>query len=83
MYKHRRENKNKAFINFFLVIKMSASESQPRRVELTRAFKQNTMTTKSILHITMKSVFVLAKTSLMAVIHIYSLLNGVSYGDHH
>ena len=47
-------------------IKTSCSKSQLRKVELTPHSK-NAMTTESILHIAMKPVFVLTKTSLMAV----------------
>ena len=50
------------------IIKMSSSELQPRKVELMHVHSKNAMTTESILHITTKPVFVLTKTSLMAVI---------------
>ena len=48
---------------------MSGSESWPREVELMRThLKIPATTTVSILHITMETVFVSTKTSLMAMI---------------
>ena len=49
------------------VIKMSGSESRPRKVELMCTHSKNTTTTESILYITTKPVFVL---NLMTVIFI-------------
>ena len=53
-------------------IKTSSSESQPRKVELTCTHSKNVTTTVSvsILHITMKTIFIPTKTSLMAMIFI-------------
>ena len=52
----------------YVYIKMSSSESRPRKVELMHTHSKNVTTTESILHITMKFVFVLMKTSLIDVI---------------
>ena len=50
-----------------IIIKMSGSESRPRKVELTCTHSKNAMTTMSNVHITMKPVLVGAIASLMAV----------------
>ena len=51
-------------------IKMSSSELQPRKVELTLAHSKNSTTTVSILHLTTEPIFIPTKTSLTAFIFI-------------
>ena len=54
--------------NNLTIIKMSSSESWPRKVELTRAINKNVTTTVSNLYITTRLDFVPTKTSRMAMI---------------
>ena len=59
------------YANDLIIIKMSGSDSRPRKVELTRAHSKNATTTVSIVHIRNNGAcFVFTKTNLMAMIFI-------------